>query len=368
MLNRRAFRFISLALILALLSGLTSYNAGARAPQRPQESKQTRPQADVVDGNDDRRQGAQADEQTADKNAVFKLDRDLVSLDVMVIDQNNMAVAGLKKEDFTIYEDKIKQTVENVIREEVPISLGIVIDTSGSMRSKMKTVSDAAVSLIRQMHVDDEAFIESFKAEPELAQDFTSDRRKLEDAVGELYASGGTALLDTIIATSDYAREKGHCRRKALIIFSDGMERNSALTEKEVIEAITENDAQIYLVSFVDEETEEKGVYGNSSLQEARRLLSQIADDSGGRAFFPRNIDEIPAVADQIAKDLRSQYVVSYYSGNYNLDGAFRTVKVIVNSQGSRKLIARTRHGYYSRNEKGQSPVVTREKSRGVTP
>src|SRR5262245_3554616 len=102
MLNRRAFRFISLALILALLSGLTSYNADAQDPQRPQEPKQTRPQADAVDSNDDRRQGAQADEQTADK-------RDLVSLDVMVIDQNNMAVAGLRKEDFTIYEDKIKQ-------------------------------------------------------------------------------------------------------------------------------------------------------------------------------------------------------------------------------------------------------------------
>jgi Ca-activated chloride channel homolog len=218
------------------------------------------------------------------------------------------------------------------------------------------------------MHVDDEAFVASFKTEPELAQDFTSDRRKLEDAIGELYASGGTALLDTIIATSDYAREKGHCRRKALIIFSDGMERNSAFTEKEVMEAINENDVQIYLVGFVDEETEEKGIYGNSSLQEAKHLLSLIADDSGGRAFFPTNINEIPAIADQIAKDLRSQYVVSYYPGNYNLDGAFRTVKVTVNSQGSRKLIARTRRGYYSRNEKGRSPVVTQEKSRGMTP
>jgi Ca-activated chloride channel family protein len=360
MLNRRAFRFISLALIQALLSGLTYYNADAQAPQRPQESKRTLPQADVVDSNDDRRRGAQAGERTADK-------RNLVSLDVMVIDQNNMAVAGLRKEDFTIYEDKIKQTVENVIREEVPISLGIVIDTSGSMQSKINTVSDAAVSIIRQMHADDEAFVASFKTETEVAQDFTSDKRKLEDAIGELYAGGGTALLDAILDTSNHARDKGRWRRKALIIFSDGMERNSAFTEKEVMKAIIENDVQIYLVGFVDEESEKKGVYGNAYLQGARDLLSLIADDSGGRAFFPENIDEIPAIADQIAKDLRSQYVVSYYSGNYNLDGAFRTVKVIVNSQGSRKLIARTRRGYYSRNEKGRSPVVTHEKSRGVT-
>jgi Ca-activated chloride channel homolog len=369
MLNRPIFLFISLALIMPLLSGPTNYiMRDAQDPWRPQEPKQTQPQVEAVDRKDERRQGAQADGQTADKNGVFKLDTDMVSLDVMVIDQNNLAVAGLKKEDFAIYEDKVKQTVENVIRKEVPISFGVVIDTSGSMRSKIKTVLDAAVSLIRQMHVDDEAFVASFKTEPELAQDFTSDRRKLEDAIGELYASGGTALLDTIIAASDYASEKGHCRRKALIIFSDGMERNSAFTEEEVIEAINENDVQIYLVGFVDEEAEEKGSYGNSSLREAKHLLSLIADDSGGRAFFPKSINEIPAIADRIAKDLRSQYVVSYYPGNYNLDGAFRTVEVIVNSQGPRKLIARTRRGYYSRNEKRHSPVVTREKATSVTP
>jgi Ca-activated chloride channel family protein len=357
MLNRGAFRFISLALILTLLSCLTGHNTDA------QEPKQTQPQADAME-----MQGAQANRHTADKNAVFKLDMELVSLDVMVIDQNNLAVAGLKKEDFTIYEDKVKQTVENVIRKEVPVSFGIVIDTSGSMWSKIETVSEAAVSLIRQMQVDDETFVASFKTEYELAQDFTSDRGKLEDAIGELFASGGTALLDAIVAASDYARAKGHCRRKALVIFSDGMERNSAFTEKEVMEAINEDDVQIYLVGFVDEKTEEKGVYGNAFLQEAKNLLSLIADDSGGRAFFPKNINEIPAIADRIAKDLRSQYVVSYYPSNHNLDGVFRTVNVIVNSQGSRKLIARTRRGYYPRNEKGPSPVVTQEKSSGVTP
>src|SRR5262245_58465521 len=299
MLNRPTFRFISLALILALLSCPTSRNTDAQAPQRPQEPKQTQSQADAVDGKDERRQGPQADEQTADKNGVFKLGMDPVSLDVMVIDQNNLAVAGLKKEDFTVYEDKVKQTVENVICEEVPISIGIVIDTSGSMWAKIKTVSDAAVSLVRQMHVDDEAFVASFNTESELAHDFTADGRELEGALGELYASGGTALLDAIIATSDYASGKGHSRRKALVIFSDGMERNSAFTEKELIEAINENDVQVYLVGFVDEEAEEKGVYGDSSLQEAKRLLSRIADDSGGRAFFPKNIGEIPAIADQ---------------------------------------------------------------------
>ncbi|MBO0859342.1 MAG: VWA domain-containing protein [Chloracidobacterium sp.] len=355
MLNRPTFPFILPFMILALFGGLISYKADAQDSPNSQEPKRIQPKAEAVDRKDESRQDAQTDERTADKKGVLKLGMDLVSLDVMVIDQNNLSVADLKKEDFTIYEDKVKQSVEEVIREEVPLSFGIVIDTSGSMWAKMKTVSDAAISLIRRMHVDDEAFVASFNTNPELAQDFTSDRRELEDSIGELYASGGTSLLDAIIATSDYASEKGHYRRKALVIFSDGMERNSEFTEKEVMEAINENDVQVYLVGFVDEEDEEKGVYGASSLQEAKHLLSLIADDSGGRAFFPKNINEIPAIADQIAKDLRSQYVISYYSSNYNLDGAFRAVKVIANSHGSHKLITRTRRGYYSRNEKGRS-------------
>jgi Ca-activated chloride channel family protein len=233
------------------------------------------------------------------------------------------------------------------------------------MKPKLQTVSDAAVSLVRQMRLDDEAFVASFKAESELAQDFTSDRRELEAAIGELYTSGGTALLDAIIATADYAQEKGKNRRKALVIFSDGLEKNSSVKEKEVMEAIKENEVQVYLVGFIHEEMEDNRPFGKSPAKKARDLLSGIADDSGGRAYFPKDVDEIPAIAAQIAKDLRTQYVVSYYPANDKRDGTFRTVQVSVNSQGARKLIARARRGYYARNEKGQSPTSPRKKSRG---
>jgi len=366
MLNRATFRFISLALILALLSGPTSHNADAQDPARPPGPKQSPPQAEAGDKKSEKRQGAQADEQATDRGGIIKLDTDLVLLDVTVIDQNNLSVTNLKKEDFTVFEDKAKQTVESVSREEVPVSFGMVIDTSGSMRTKIETVSDAAVSLVRQMRLDDEAFVASFKAEPELVLDFTSDRRELEDAIGDLYTGGGTALLDAIIGAADYAHDKGKRRRKALVIFTDGLERNSSVKEKEVMEAIKENEVQVYLVGFIDEETEgNKSGFGNSPSKKAKDLLSLIADDSGGRAFFPKDISEIPAIAAQIAKDLRTQYVVSYYPTNDNLDGAFRTVQVTINSQGYRKLIARTRRGYYSRNEKGLSPAPTQKKPRG---
>jgi Ca-activated chloride channel homolog len=365
MLNRRTFRIIPPALTLALLSVLAIYKADAQDPPRPPEPKQTPRQKDASDKKGERPHGTQTDDQTADKGAVIKVDTDMVLLDVTVIDQNNTPVMDLKKEDFSVYEDKVKQTVESVSREEVPVSFGLVIDTSGSMKPKLKTVSDAAVSLVKQMRLDDEAFVASFKTESELAQDFTSDGRELEDAIGKLYTSGGTALLDAIIATADYAQEKGKRRRKALVIFSDGLEKNSSVKEKEVMEAIKENEVQVYLVGFIDLEMEENRPFGKSPAKKAKDLLSGIADDSGGRAYFPKDVGEIPTIAAQISKDLRTQYVVSYYPTNDNRDGAFRNVQVSVNSQGARKLIARTRRGYYARNEKGRLPTAPRRKSRG---
>src|SRR5499425_3163668 len=364
MLNRTTFRIVSPALILALLILPAIYNADAQDPPRPPEPKRAPQQQDAREKKGARRQGAQADEQTVDKEGVIKVDTDMVLLDVTVIDQNNTPIMSLKKEDFSVYEDKVKQAIESVSREEAPVSFGMVIDTSGSMRSKLQSVSDAAVLLIKQMRRDDEAFVASFKAEAELVQDFTDDRRELEDAIGKLYTSGGTALLDAIIATADYAQEKGKQRRKALVIFSDGLERNSSSKEKEVMEAIKENEVQVYLVGFIDVEMEENRPFGKSPAKKAKELLSGIADDSGGRAYFPKDIGEIPAVAAQISKDLRTQYVVSYYPTNEKRDGTFRTVQVSVNQVGGRKLIARARRGYYARNAQGQLPAASQKKSR----
>src|SRR5499433_642420 len=364
MLNRTASRIFSLALIITLMSFPAIHSAGAQDPPRPPEPRQAQQPKDPKDRKGAQRQGAQADEQVVDKGEVIRAYTDLVNLDVTVVDQNNIPVFNLKKEDFSVYEDKVKQTIDNVNREEVPVSFGLVIDTSGSMRSKLQTVSDAAVSLIKQMRQDDEAFVASFKAEPELVQDFSADRRELEDAISELYTSGGTALLDAIIATADYAHEKGKQRRKALVIFSDGLEKNSSVKEKEVMEAIKEDEAQVYLVGFIDEDMEEKSLFGKSPAKKAKELLSRIADDSGGRAYFPKDISEVPAIAANIAKDLRVQYVISYYPTNERRDGVFRTIQVSVNQVGGRKLIARARRGYYARNDHGETPTEAQKKTR----
>ncbi|HEY6403357.1 MAG TPA: VWA domain-containing protein [Blastocatellia bacterium] len=364
MSNRTTFQIISPALILALLSLTAAYNADAQDPPRPPEPKRPPEQQGARERKGDKRQGARADDQAMAGEERIKIDTDLVNLDVTVIDQNNNPIASLKKEDFSVYEDKIKQAIESVSREEVPVSFGMVIDTSGSMRSKLPSVSDAALLLIKEMRRDDEAFVASFRAESELIQEFTADKRELEDAIGSLYTMGGTALLDAIIATADYAQEEGKQRRKALVVISDGYEKNSSVKEREVMEAIKEDEVQVYLVGFIDEE-EEKTLFGKSPVKKAKDLLSRIADDSGGRAYFPKDISEIPAIAAQISKDLRTQYVISYYPSNEKRDGAFRTIQVDVNNAGGRKLIARARRGYYARNAQGQLPAASKKKSRG---
>jgi len=299
----------------------------------------------------DRRRDTQPDERSQDPSAnPIKIDTQLVQLDVTVIDQKNNPVLNLNKNDFTVYEDKVQQSINSVSREEVPLSFGIVIDTSGSMRKRLQTISDAASDLFKLVRPDDECFLTQFKTEAELVQGFTNDQSQLEHSLGELFTSGGTALLDAIIATSDYAQQKGKRRRKAIIVISDGLEKNSSAKEKEVVSAIKENDVQLYMIGFLDEDGS-KSFFGASASKKAQQLLSRLADDSGGRAFFPKGLAEIPAIAAQIAKDLRTQYVVSYYPSNEKRDGTFRTLRVEVNSK--RKLVVRARQGYYAPGDDG---------------
>ncbi|HMX26977.1 MAG TPA: VWA domain-containing protein [Blastocatellia bacterium] len=362
---RLSLRIVAGICLLTLASVYAIHRTNAQDPPRPPQPKQTpTPSKDQKEKQGSRRQGAQADEQTLDPEGTIKVDTDLVALDVTVTDQANQPVFDLKKEDFTVFEDKVKQEIEAVLREEVPVSFGLVIDTSGSMRAKLQQVSDAALLLVKTMRQNDEAFVASFKAEPELVQDFTGDRRDLEDALNELYSSGGTSLLDAIIATADYAQQKAKQRRKALIIITDGLEKNSSVKEKEVLDALKEDEAQIYLVGFIDEDDNEKGLFGKSPAKKARELLTRLAGDSGGRAFFPKEVSEMPTIAEQIAKDLRTQYVVYYTPSNLAKDGTFRNVKVVVEPKGNRKLSVRTRQGYYARDTKTQQQNSAPKKTR----
>jgi Ca-activated chloride channel family protein len=330
---------------LALTIGL----ATAQNPPRLPSARPVNQQKGDQQKKTPQRQEARAERQSQDTGGEsIKIPTEMVQLDVKVTDQNGRSIPGLTKNDFVVYEDKVSQSIESVSSEEAPVSMGLVIDTSGSMRPKIVTVSDAARDLIKQMRPDDEAFLAQFKTEAELVQEFTSSRRELEGALGHLSVNGGTALLDAIIATADYAHEKGKRRRKALVVITDGVEKNSSVKEKEVIEVMKGDEVQLYLVGFVDED-ESFSLFGTRA-KKAKDLLIRLAEDSGGQAFFPTDVRETTAIAAQIAKDLRAQYVISYYPINDKHDGSFHSVRVVVNHGDNRKLIARTRQGYYARN------------------
>ncbi|MGH9800823.1 MAG: VWA domain-containing protein, partial [Blastocatellia bacterium] len=258
---RLSFRVLSAILLAGALSFYIVYQTNAQDQPQPPKPKPTPTPKDQKDRKGAQRQGAQADQQSLDPDITVRVDTEEVVLDVTVTDQTNMPVYDLKEEDFVVYEDKVKQVIASVRREEVPVSFGMVIDTTGSMRSKLQQVIDSGMQLVKQMREKDEAFVASFKSEPELIQEFTHDRRDLEDALNGLYSSGGTSLLDAIVATSDFAQQKAKQRRKALIIISDGLEKNSSVKEKEVIEAIKENEVQLYLVGFIDEDAEGGGLF-----------------------------------------------------------------------------------------------------------
>ena len=323
--------------------------------QKPAATTQP-PKQDAQKKKEPQRQGAEQEQQPSEKGLVEKIDTDLVLLDVAVIDQAGKPIMNLTKEEFTVYENKVLQPIESLDRVDVPLSLGIVIDTSGSMRTKLQIVSDSALTLVKQLKDDDEAFIAQFKSEAELLRDFTRDKRELEDGLNELFTGGGTALLDAIISTADHAQQKGRMRKKALVVITDGVEKNSSWKEKEVIKAIQEDDVQVYLVGILDEGDDGASLFGKSATKKAKDLLIHLAEDSGGRAFFPKDASEMPAVMAQVAKDLRSQYVVGYSPTNDKKDGTYRAVKVVATPKDNRKLIVRTRQGYTAKGGSG-APV-----------
>jgi VWFA-related protein len=350
MRHREQVHVIIVLALTCACPALTIGLATAQNPPQPPPVRSVNQRRRDQQKKTPQRQEAQAEGQSQDTGGgSIKIPTEMVQLDVKVTDQNGRSIPDLTRNDFVVYEDKVSQSIESVSSEETPVSMGLVIDTSSSMRPKIYTVSEAARGLIGQMRPDDEAFLAQFKTEAELLQEFTSDRRELEDALGHLTVNGGTALLDAIIATADHAHEKGKRRRKALVVITDGLERNSSIKEKEVIEVMKEDEVQLYLVGFVDK-VEPGDIFGRSPAKKAKDLLIRLADDSGGRGFFPADASETPAIAAQIAKDLREQYVISYYPSNDKHDGSFHSVRVMVNHGDNRRLIARTRQGYYARN------------------
>jgi len=288
---------------------------------------------------------------------------ELVTLQVRVIDRNNHPINNVQKEEFRILEDGVPQPIFSFTREEVPVMYGLAVDTSGSLRPAFEQVINAAKAIINSNKKGDETFIERFISSDkiETVQDFTANQDALMDGLDTLYIEGGqTAVIDGVYLAAEHVAEYKKSgdddrRRRALIVITDGEDRSSYYPEAQLFQRLREQDVQIFVIGFVSELDVEKVLIRKSPREKAVSLLNRLASETGGRAFFPQSISELPEIANEIVRDLRTQYVVSYDPSNKAHDGTYRAIKVTVNQPGgSDKRIALTRSGRTA----GQGSVV----------
>jgi Ca-activated chloride channel family protein len=284
---------------------------------------------------------------------ILKFNAELVTLHVRVIDRNNHPINNIAKADFKVFEDGVPQPVFSFTEEEVPVIYGLAVDTSGSLRSQLNQVIDAAKTIINSNKRGDETFLERFidREKIENLQEFTPNKDLLLDAVDNLYVEGGqTAVIDGVYLAAEHVAEykKGNDddrRRRALIVVTDGEDRASYYNEIQLFQRLREEDVQIYVIGFVNELDADKGFIRKSPKEKAVNLLNRIASETGGRAFYPQTLAELPQVASEIVRDLRTQYVVSYDPTNKAHDGTYRAIKVVVADVPGQKRIALTRSG-----------------------
>ena len=295
-----------------------------------------------------------------DEGDILRINAELVQLHVRVIDRNNRPINNVPQGDFHIFEDGVPQTIETFTREEVPISYGLAVDTSGSLRSQLQSVVDAGKTIINSNKQGDETFLVRFISSDkiETVQDFTANKELLMDGLDSFYVEGGqTAIIDAVYLSAEHVSEyrkgdEGDRRRRALIVITDGEDRNSFYKQEQLFARLREEDVQIFVIGFVNELDKEAGLIRKSPRDKAVNLINKLASETGGRAFFPESVAELPQIANEIIRDLRTQYVISYNPTNKTQDGSYRAIKVSVEQpSGSEKRIALTRTGRLARKE-----------------
>ena len=272
---------------------------------------------------------------------VIRKDVDEVVLHATVIDDKQHIITDLTRGDFTVLEDGKTQSIISFHHEDIPVSMGIVIDNSGSMREKRAKVNQAALNLVRASNPQDEVFIVNFNDEYYLDQDFTNDLLKLKEALEKINAGGGTALRDALIASADHLKKNARLDRKVIFVVTDGEDNASRESLENTIKALQdENGPSVYAIGILGDEEHPK---------RAKRALEIISERTGGMAFFPKTLDEVDEISRRIAHDIRSQYIIGYKPSTPKSAGGFRAIKVEAKAKGHSKLIVRTKSGYYAR-------------------
>jgi Ca-activated chloride channel homolog len=268
-----------------------------------------------------------------------------VRLNVSVFDPSGHSVQTLDKDAFHVYEDGVAQTIAGFRHEDLPVSLGILIDSSGSMYDKRQAVDQASLDLVKLSNPEDEAFLVDFSWEAFIDQDFTSDIDKLQQGLSYIKSSGGTAIYDALVASADYLSKNAKHPKQVLLVITDGEDNASSATLDQAIRRIQDFDGPvIYCVGllFGDDSTK-------SETRHAQRVLETLSEETGGQAYFPKSVKEVDEIAKEVANDIRTQYTIAYHSTKSPTLGGYRAVHVEAKEKGYPKLAVRTRTGYYPR-------------------
>ena len=274
----------------------------------------------------------------------FRAGVDVVSLNVTVSDLDGRFVTDLDQSAFLVYEDGVEQEITFFTRAQLPIALALLIDTSASMDERMTTAQEAAIGFSQRLRPEDLAEVIDFDSRVDILQDFTNDVEKLERAIQRTSAGGSTSLYNAIyIALRDLTKaplREADVRREAIVVLSDGEDTSSLVTFEEVLEQAKRSETAIYSIGLKSDESRSR-----SGFREADFVLRQLAQETGGRAFFPETVDELTAIYQQISNELSSQYSVGYISVNPLRDGQWRRIVVDVERDATS---TRTKQGYYA--------------------
>ena len=283
-------------------------------------------------------------------STAFRADSTLVLVPVSVTDPSNRCVLGLDKEDFRIFEDDVEQKVTHFSNEDAPLSIGLLVDTSGSMGAKLDTSRRAVVEFLKTLNAADEALLVEFSDQADLAVAWTGEAGVIERKMASATSGGLTAMLDAVhIGLQEMKRAKNP--RKALLIISDGGDNNSKYKSSQIADLVREADVQIYAMG-VFEPSLSFGLGLSTAEMDGPRLLSTIAEQTGGRALAASNLRELPGIAERIGIELRNQYVLAYSPQNQSRDGKYRKIQVkLQQPKALPQLKAHWRLGYYAPND-----------------
>ena len=290
----------------------------------------------------------------AQDSPVFRADTRLVVLHASVVDRSGKLVTNLPQKAFRVTENGVEQQIKVFRREDIPVSLGLVIDNSGSILKRRQKVEAAALQLVKASNPQDQVFIVNFNDEAYLDCPFTNSVAKLEEGLARLDARGGTAMRDAIGMSIDYMKEEGKLDKKVILVVTDGDDNMSSFTLERLLDKAQQAEVLVYTIGLLNEED-------RRNARRAKRALDAITSASGGLAYYPEQVAEVDQIGLQVAHEIRNQYTIAYTPTNASLDGSYRQIRVSVD--GPNRPVARTRTGYYATPEPVKQPLASKPAS-----